>query len=376
MSEFERARRDSAGTDSAQQRFPEDFSADEAVFASQLRDVYPLEQEIMPPHFIQTVMEDGWRNPTPDDFEQKLIDTVFQRLELPRPQGVPQTTPDARTPSGLRRVFGRAVRPVAVSLAAVVVMMVFSVVLANPSFAAGVQYLLSHTGARQVDHYPANVHAAIPMRFNKSASLNPTIPIYWLGPKAGRYAFQGAQALPAERWSNGPIIDVQYSIPSDTPGTGLLDIREFQVASDLSAVLQTVQTGSAKWLLVNGTPAVYVDGMWTNRALRQQPMPDGPSWKFGGRSELMLEQDGIVFWIVGDQRDGANQEELVKLAGMLTGTNSRILHPNPLTLHGLGESFMQVFQKPEGRELLDLVPRGATLTSDTGIIVASDNYGY
>ncbi|HET8908284.1 MAG TPA: hypothetical protein VFN11_15110, partial [Ktedonobacterales bacterium] len=77
-----------------------------------------------------------------------------------------------------------------------------------------------------------------------------------------------------------------------------------------------------------------------------------------------------------DQRDGATQQELVKLARQLAVTNSRILRPNPITLHALGESFMQIFQETAGHELYYLVPRGATLTSDTGFIVSSDNISY
>jgi hypothetical protein len=61
---------------------------------------------------------------------------------------------------------------------------------------------------------------------------------------------------------------------------------------------------------------------------------------------------------------------------MLTVTNDRILHPYPVTLHGLGESFMQVFQPPQGHELYYLVPRGASLSSDTGFIVPSDDPYY
>ena len=206
--------------------------------------------------------------------------------------------------------------------------------------------------------------------------LSPNIPISWLGLKAGKYLFDGAQTLPAETWSDGPIVDVQYSLPQDSPGSGVLDIREFKVASNLSAVLQVVQEGSATWLSIDGIPAVYVNGTWMDRAVRQQPLPDAPTWKFGQRSELMIEKNGVVFWIVGDQRDGATQQELVKLARQLVVTNSRILRPNPITLHALGESFMQIFQAPEGRELYYLVPRGATLNSDTGFIVPSDNISY
>lgn len=374
MREFERARRDSAGTDHTEQRFPDDFSREEEVFASELRELFPLEAEILPPQFIQTVIEDERHAPTPLGFEQKLTYNVFSRLSLPRGPLFPR---QSRTPwSNVRQTFGRATRPLSASLVAVALLMVISVVMASPSFAAGVQLLLTHTGVRQVNHYPGEVSASLPKVPVKAATPNPTFPIYWLGAKADKYEFSGARVLPAQSWSNGSMVEMQLTIPGDTPGSGVLDIREFQVASDLAAVLQMVETGSATWLNVDGTPAVYVNGIWSERAVHQQPMMDGPVWQFGIRSELMIEHDGVVFWIVGDQRDGANQAELVKLARTLTVTSSRILHPHPVTLHVLGESFMQVFEKPKGRELYYLVPRGAALSSNTGFIVPSDDLSY
>ncbi|HKT37848.1 MAG TPA: hypothetical protein VJR48_05715 [Ktedonobacterales bacterium] len=374
MREFERTRRDSAGTDHTGQRFPEDFSLEEATFASELRELFPIEAEILPPQFIQTVIEDERYSSPPPGFEQKLAYNVFSRLSLPRGPLFPQ---QPRTPwNSIRHAFNRTTRPLAASLVAVALMMVFSVVVASPSFAAGLQLLLTHTGVRQVSHYPSDINQAIPKVAYRPVNLTPTIPVSWLGPTADKYAFTGARALPAQRWSSGPIIELQYTIPHETPGSGILDIREFQIAPDLSAVLQMVQTGSAKWVNVEGTPAVYVNGIWSDRAIRQQPMMDAPTWLFGVRSELMIERDGIVFWIVGDQRDGTGEAELIKLASMLTVTNNRILHPYPVTLHGLGESFMQVFQKSQGREVYYLMPRGAALSSDTGFILPSDNLYY
>jgi hypothetical protein len=374
MREFERTRRDSAGTDHTEQRFPADFSLEEEVFASELRELFPLEAEILPPQFIQTVIEDERHAPTPPGFEQKLTYNVFSRLSLPRGPLFPR---QSRTPWGnVRQTLGRATRPLSASLVAVALLMVFSVVVASPSFAAGVQLLLTHTGVRQVNHYPGEVSASLPQVSVKAATPNPTFPIYWLGVKADKYEFSGARVLPAQSWSNGSMVEMQYTIPEDTPGSGVLDIREFQVASNLAAVLQMVETGSATWLDIDGTPAVYVNGIWSERAIHKQPMMDGPVWQFGIRSELMIERDGVVFWIVGDQRDGADQAELVKLARALTVTNSRILHPHPVTLHVLGESFMQVFEKPKGRELYYLVPRGAALSSNMGFIVPSDDLSY
>ena len=105
MREFERARRDSAGTDPTGQAFPDDFTFDEAAFASKLRELFPVEQEILPPHFIQTVIEDDWNSSTPPGFEQKLTYNVFSRLSLPRG---PLFRREQRTPwDNIRQAFGR-----------------------------------------------------------------------------------------------------------------------------------------------------------------------------------------------------------------------------------------------------------------------------
>src|SRR5439155_21135890 len=56
--------------------------------------------------------------------------------------------------------------------------------------------------------------------------------------------------------------------------------------------------------------AIFVDGQWVlhNKF---------PVWVKGQRSELIYQKDGIVFWIVGDQRDGMNQNTLLKIANSL-----------------------------------------------------------
>ncbi len=50
--------------------------------------------------------------------------------------------------------------------------------------------------------------------------------------------------------------------------------------------------------------SIYVDGQWG---------PQGnllPEWIYGQRSELIYQQDGVVFWIAGDQRDGIGEKDL------------------------------------------------------------------
>ncbi len=42
-----------------------------------------------------------------------------------------------------------------------------------------------------------------------------------------------------------------------------------------------------------------------------------PTWQYGQRSELIYSKDGIVFWIVGDARDGIDQNTLQNIADSL-----------------------------------------------------------
>jgi hypothetical protein len=118
---------------------------------------------------------------------------------------------------------------------------------------------------------------------------------------------------PQQSWADGPFMEFDYTINSATArGTGELAIREFKLKPDVS-VLQLAKDGSTTTLKAdqNGlAQAIYVDGQWV---LRNK----FPVWVYGQRSELIYQKDGIVFWIVGDQRDGFNQDALLKIANSL-----------------------------------------------------------
>jgi len=67
----------------------------------------------------------------------------------------------------------------------------------------------------------------------------------------------------------------------------------------------------------HGQPqAIYVDGQW---------IPHGKAflWIAGGRSELIYQQNGVIFWIAGDQHDGLGEKDLWKIA--------QSLHPIPFS---------------------------------------------
>jgi hypothetical protein len=154
------------------------------------------------------------------------------------------------------------------------------------------------------------------------------------------------RALPQSDYSRGPIIDLQYVLSERShqqTGSGMLDIREFQIANSLSAVLQGVQDGSASYTAVNGLPAVYVDGMWVR--LPGQRM----GWQTGARSMLIFERDGVIFWIVGDQRDGLDEAHLVQIASqMQTATTSVLVQSDPLSVRLIGAQLSAGLRDPIG----------------------------
>jgi hypothetical protein len=56
-----------------------------------------------------------------------------------------------------------------------------------------------------------------------------------------------------------------------------------------------------------------VNGQWVGRYKL--------TWSFGERSELIYQQNGIVFWIAGDQYDGIGEKTLWRIAQSLQTIN-------------------------------------------------------
>ena len=119
------------------------------------------------------------------------------------------------------------------------------------------------------------------------------------------YIYQGAE----ESWSDGPIIKLVYSLNGvKSKGTGQIVIREFIPNED---VLQVVQDKAVHPIQVDqyGQPsAIYINGQW------QWINKHSHKWVYGERSELIYQQNGVLFWIAGDQYDGVGETELWNLA--------------------------------------------------------------
>ncbi len=373
MSGFERAN-GGAWTTDEHASYPDDFSSEEAEFASELRSLFDAERENLPPLYADTLLSDVRHAAADPCFEQKLAYHVLHRLALPR--GPLFARRGLRLPE-LRDMRRQMTRPIAAVVSGIVLLMVLTMVVATPSFASGLSLLLGHTGVHQVSSYPSNVRPSThPSGTSKSAplALNPDMAVGWLGHQAGSYSYAGTRLLQPTDWSRGPILEMQYVLPGQSAGTGLLDIREFQVSSTYAAVLQVVQIGSASLVKVGDTSAVYVDGAWMPRSGHSMwPADDSAMpyvWQTGVRSELIFERAGVVYWVVADQRDGAGQDELIHLASQLAPADPHLLRPQRISVLDAEASLDASFRVPVGNEVYQLVQSGLSVDSGVGAFVA------
>ncbi|WIG58851.1 MAG: hypothetical protein OJF49_001598 [Ktedonobacterales bacterium] len=383
MSEFERFEASSAWTDAEDSfSFPSDFSEEDAAFANDLRELFSPEQEELPPYYAQTLLEHERHAIAEKWFELKLIYKVFRRLRLRR-----TLLPLATEPQRLGHLWPAAKsrlahmnRRVTTSFAAALAFMVLTVLVASPSFAAGMRILLGRTGVIQVQSYPTHIASSGTPKHQHTQDLltfDPAMQLSWLGRSFGDYTYRGVQLDVPTSWSNGPIVEMQYQLANHTGGTGVVDIREFRVNASCAAVYQVVQTGSTTPVQFGSTQAVYVDGTWVPRGLRRPAMTssfDGMapySWEPGTRSMLIFQQNDVVFWMVGDQRSGIGQNELVRLAESLSPTTPSQLTPSATALRLAGNSLETSLKLPQGWELYWVVPNGAASGSGTGAFQAS-----
>jgi hypothetical protein len=79
-------------------------------------------------------------------------------------------------------------------------------------------------------------------------------------------------------------------------------------------VLQVVQDKAVHPIQIDqfGQPAaIYINGQWQTMGKYTH------KWVYGERSELIYQQNGVLFWIAGDQYNGIGEKELWNLAQSL-----------------------------------------------------------
>lgn len=311
---------------------PDDFSDDDVVFAHELDSLFNVEKEEVPPLFAQTLL--GPYNPqfqkTEDWFECRTSVRVFRRLHLHR------RLFRSRSHSLFQRAMPSFVptRRGRIAIASILLVVALSIIFTAPSFASGLSILLAgpHSGVLQVQNYPGGLstsanaleqgpdgsaHSAQAMSILDAQQLL-HFTLNWPDPRSlpDNYVLdtiylynQGHQT-----WADGPLLelDYDYTSPGVTPhGSGLIAITEFKPTGK---VLQVVQLDSARELKINSdgnSNALYVNGQWT--ALNGSTHV----WNASGRSELIYEKNGVVFWMVGNQSDGIDGTVLSKIASSL-----------------------------------------------------------
>jgi len=307
------------------QSTPVDFTEEDLAFAAELNALFSPEEENLPPYYVQTLLDvdDQRFEPVERGFEHKTSARVFRRLKLRRRLFYAHTSPLSALSSGIGDPSMR--RPVLALLTAFMALMLFTVAFTGGSFASGVAILLHGThkgGVYLADKYPVGMIQRnwqnVPDPAVKDISLLTAqqemhFPVYWPGYTPSHYSLEHINLYAGldQQWADGPMLEFEFSLPpsSEAPkGTGEVWVREFKPKED---VLQLVAKSASVPIDMDNSGkalAIYVNGQWDPRGRNT------PQWVSGGRSELIYELNGVVFWIVGDQRDGVGEQELMKVA--------------------------------------------------------------
>lgn len=307
-----------------EQQIPTDFGEEDLDFAQELNTIFSPEKEELPPYFVQTLLasEASLYQPVESGFEHKTSARVFRRLKLRRRLfHTPRSAFEALV-TGISNIYARG--SLLVSMAAFMLIMLVTVAFTAPSFAEGMTILLhgSRAGVYQVTHYPKGVRTFKHMRLNDppqqitllAAQQQLHFKMYWPQSLPRNYSLDSIYLYHADNqpWADGPIIELVYGLTKGDPkGTGQIVIREFKPNVD---VLQVVQDKAVHRIQVDqsGQPtAIYVDGQWIPRGKYMV------QWSYGERSELIYQQNGVVFWIAGDQYDGVGEDILWNTAQSL-----------------------------------------------------------
>jgi len=305
------------------QGLPDDFSDEDLAFAQELDTLFALDEEELPPYFVQTLLdsEESRFQPIEHGFEHKTQARVFRRLKLRRRLVYSQR------PSLHSLVKVLPARRSLIACASLMLFIFLTLVFTGPSFASGMQIILrgGSIGVMGVQKYPTGLKSVpsnpklnYPVSQPKISLLDAQLQlhswsIYWPQAMPTNYTIDNVSLYqePQQSWIDGPFLELDLSLHGMTPhGTGELAIREFKLMPNVK-VLQVVKDGAAQAVKIDSSgraQAIYVDGQWVlhNKIF--------PNWTYGQRSELIYQQDGIVFWIVGDQRDGMNEAALLNIA--------------------------------------------------------------
>lgn len=317
---------------------PDDFSEEDVVFAQELSTLLSAPDEILPPYYAQTLLqaEDPRYAVVDNAFAQKTNARVFRALKLRRRLFSRHRSPLSAIGETLRDITTR--KSFLIWAATLMLVMMLTAAFTAPSFEQGVSLLMhgSRNGVLKVHSVPqVQRHSASSMpnrhSWNSHLAQVPLISaghmlsfsVYWPQWIPANYTLDSIKIFvdPSNTWANGPVVDLVFDVNSnraDLKGSGQIVVREF---NPVEQVLQVVQDGNVYPIdpdqYGENPRAIYVNGQW---------MPTGKVpplvWIKGGRSEVIYQQNNVVFWIAGDQRDGINEKVLWKMAQSLQTKSS------------------------------------------------------
>ncbi len=305
---------------------PDDFTEEDEAFAAELHALFSPAEENLPPYYVQTLLDadDQRFELLEHGFEQRMNARVFRRLKLRRHLFYIHKSPLSMVTTGVGDTSMR--RSLLAMVLVFFLVLTLTVAFTGQSFAAGMAIILRGThgsGIMPTNHYPLDLRSP----FNWQNAPTPTAKSISFGDAQSQMHFQPywpQYILPNyslvhlnlyvgldQQWADGPMLEFEYSLPPSSiapKGTGEVWVREFKPRED---VLQLVKNDAFLSIDMDNSGkamAIYVDGQWVARG------KDTPVWVDGGRSELIYQEGGIVFWIVGDQHDGVGEHELMQVA--------------------------------------------------------------
>jgi hypothetical protein len=322
---------------------PGDFSEEELDFAQELNALFPVDEEVLPPLFVQTLLEadDPRYQPAHEDLAQRTYVRVCRDLKLKRRLYRPRI----RSP--------RKARSFKIVSVACLLFMALTMVLTAPAFASGLSYayyLVGHTGVNAFvsspgKNAPPASMAGTPGQKRVTVVPTPTPPPatepdkMTVADALQLINFQLAMPLPMtslanpryvlnminlqrdQTWTDGAILnlDYRYTAPGiPRHGRGNITISEFKPKDGgiVTPQIQVVSLGAVRKIQIspNGhiTDALLVNGKWVHTDHGQYVVNNGQPVV-----DLVFERDGVIFWITGDPRDGIDDMTLLSIADSL-----------------------------------------------------------
>lgn len=331
---------------------PLDYTSEDAQMAGWLNDLFDVAGEQLPPRYAQTLLGEPRHAPASDDFEDRIAQTVFRRLDLSRPKLTPVVRRKVRrhpVHEPMRRMTQRLGRQAVTAMLGVMILLSLNVVGTGAALAQVLQLVVGHAGVRYVAHYPAQV-------VQSSGSSTPDYAIHflpvWPQHDVNGFTFVNMDVYKAKWWSDGALLDLHYQQVTATT-TYHLDVFEFLPRAN--DALQVVPVGAvAETVSVKHSSGIFVTGHWVSRH-------QGQVWQSGERAELITTgiatDSKLVVWIATDKvvAGTAAKQNLVGVAEQLEPFGDIEVPPTPENLRTLSGTMAASLDNLFGNDVIALI---------------------